>query len=132
MDKRKHLVGEWITKAEHDLGMAELAIVNKPEYKDIICFHCQQSAEKYLKTYLVRLDINFKKSHSLIYLLDLLVIGENVPDSLYETADILEDYGVEVRYPGDGIELNEEDMKEAYQAALKIKEFVKDKLNRLP
>ncbi len=45
MDKRKLLVEEWLTKAEHDLGMAELAITNKPEYKDLICFHCQQSAE---------------------------------------------------------------------------------------
>jgi HEPN domain-containing protein len=132
MDKKKLLVDEWINKAEHDLGMAELAISNKPEYKDLICFHCQQGAEKYLKAYLIRLDINFKKSHSLIYLLDLLAAGEKVPDSLYETADILEDYGVEVRYPGDGIELNEEDMQEAYQAALKVKEFVKEKLDHLP
>ena len=31
MDKRESLVGEWIIKAEHDLGMAELAIANKPE-----------------------------------------------------------------------------------------------------
>ncbi len=57
---------------------------------------------------------------------------ENVPESLYETAGILEDYGVEVRYPGDWIELNEEDIKEAHQSAIRIKEFVKDKLNRLP
>ena len=40
MDKRELLVNEWITKAEHDLGMAELVIVNKPEYKDLIGFHC--------------------------------------------------------------------------------------------
>jgi HEPN domain-containing protein len=129
MDKRKLLVDEWITKAEHDLGMAELAIANKPEYKDLICFHCQQSAEKYLKAYLIRLDISFKKSHSLIYLLDLLAAGENVPDSLYGTAEILEDFGVEVRYPGNGIELNQEDVHEAFQAALKIKEFIKEKMD---
>ena len=129
MDKRKLLVDEWITGAEHDLGMAELAIANKPEYKDLICFHCQQSAEKYLKAYLIRLDINFKKSHSLIYLLDLLAVGENVPDSLYGTAEILEDYSVEIRYPGNGIELNQEDIHEAYQAALKIKGFIKEKID---
>jgi Uncharacterized conserved protein related to C-terminal domain of eukaryotic chaperone, SACSIN len=64
MDKREQLVNQWITKADHDLGMAELAIANKPEYKDLICFHCQQSAEKYLKAYLVHLNIDFKKSHS--------------------------------------------------------------------
>jgi hypothetical protein len=57
---------------------------------------------------------------------------ENVPDNLYETAEILEDYGVEVRYPGDWVLLNEEDIREAHQAAVKIKEFVKDKLDRRP
>lgn len=32
MDK-SDLVREWMHKAEHDFGMAELAIVNRPEYK---------------------------------------------------------------------------------------------------
>ncbi len=128
MDKSKQLVDEWIIKAEHDLGMAELAIANKPEYKDLICFHCQQCAEKYLKAYLVLLKIDFKKSHSLIYLLDLLAVHENVPDSLYATAEILEDFGVEVRYPGDWNQLDEADIQEAYQAALRLKEAVKSRM----
>jgi HEPN domain-containing protein len=132
MDKRKLLVEEWITKAEHDLGMAELAIANKPEYKDLICFHCQQCAEKYLKAYLICLDVSFKKSHSLIYLMDRLATVEKVPNNLYVTAEILEDYGVEVRYPGDWNLLNAEDIREAHQAAIEIKEFVKDKLDRRP
>jgi HEPN domain-containing protein len=132
MDKRKLLIEEWITKAEHDLGMAELAIANKPEYKDLICFHCQQCAEKYLKAYLICLDVSFKKSHSLIYLLDRLATVENVPDNLYETAEILEDYGVAVRYPGDWNLLNAEDIREAHQVAIEIKEFVKGQLDRRP
>jgi HEPN domain-containing protein len=111
------------------LGLAELAITNKPEYKDLICFHCQQCAEKCLKAYLILLNIQFKKGHSLIYLLDLLAEKERVPYSLYETAEILEDYGVEVRYPCDWTQLTEEDMHEAYQAALKIKEFIEQKIN---
>lgn len=32
-----------------------------------------------------------------------LAPGENILDSLYGTAEILEDYGVRVRYPGDWI-----------------------------
>ncbi|HBF38750.1 MAG TPA: hypothetical protein DDW50_15705 [Firmicutes bacterium] len=59
----------------------------------------------------------------------LLVEKESNLDSLYETVEILEDYGVEVRYPGDGTLLTEENMHEAYQAALKIKEFIKLKVN---
>ncbi len=67
MDRNIELIKEWIRKAEHDLGMAELALENKPEYIDSICFHCQQTVEKYLKAYLVSLDIRFEKKHSLSY-----------------------------------------------------------------
>jgi len=52
MNKKHSLIKEWLRKAEHDMGMADLAINNKPEYTDSICFHCQQAAEKYLKAYL--------------------------------------------------------------------------------
>jgi HEPN domain-containing protein len=129
MDKKKLLVSEWIIKAENDLGLAELAIANKPEYKDLICFHCQQSAEKYLKAYLIHLNINFKKSHSLNYLLDLIAGQETVPDSVYEVAEVLEDYSVEVRYPGNWNEINDDDIRGAYHSALKIKAFIKEKMN---
>jgi hypothetical protein len=60
-------------------------------------------------------SIWIKESHSLIYLLDLLIAKENVPDSLYETAEVLEDYGVEVRYPGDGQHL----LKKIYMKPIK-------------
>lgn len=129
MNKKGSIVSEWLTKAEHDLGMAKLAIDYKPEYKDQICFHSQQAAEKYLKAYFVLRDITFKKTHSLAYLLDLLGEFETIPDKIYRAAEILEDYGVEVRYPGDWVELNEDDIKEAYQGALDIKEFVILKVN---
>jgi len=43
-----------------------------PEYRDTIAFHCQQAAEKYLKGFLLFLDIPFKRQHSLNYLLGLL------------------------------------------------------------
>jgi HEPN domain-containing protein len=32
-----------------------LTLDNKPAYTDIICYHCQQAVEKYLKAYLVHL-----------------------------------------------------------------------------
>jgi HEPN domain-containing protein len=72
MKNKDDLVKEWTHKAEHDLGMAELALENKPEYTDSICFHCQQTAEKYLKAYLVFLEAPFEKKHNLVYLLDLI------------------------------------------------------------
>jgi len=73
MGNKAELIREWMHKAEHDLGMAELALENRPEYTDSICFHCQQAVEKYLKAYLVFLDIRFERKHNLGYLLDLRV-----------------------------------------------------------
>jgi len=129
MDKKNQIVGNWIKKAEHDLGMAKLAIEHKPDFRDSICFHCQQAAEKYLKAYLIYLDIVFKKTHSLDYLLDLISEQDLVSDGLYSTAEILEDYGVEVRYPGYS-EPTEKDVEEAYQAAINIKKAIIEKMNK--
>lgn len=125
MDKKDSLVSEWMCKAEHDFTAIEVIKNHNPELGDIICYHCQQSAEKYLKAYLTKLDLSFKRSHSLSYLLDLL---KNVPDEVYDSAEILEDYGVNIRYPGDWFEPSVQDIEEAYNSAKKIKEFVSIRL----
>ncbi len=129
MDKKKQIIEDWIKKAEHDLGMAKLAIEHQPDFRDSICFHCQQAAEKYLKAYLVYLDIVFKKTHSLGYLIDLISEQESVSEGLYLTAEILENYGVEVRYPGYS-EPTEKDVEEAYQASMNIIKAIIERLNK--
>jgi HEPN domain-containing protein len=89
MDKRHELIQEWIHKADHDLGMAKLALEHQIEYADSICFHSQQAVEKYLKAYLVHLNLIFKKTHSLSYLLDLINEVDKVSDKMYARAEIL-------------------------------------------
>jgi HEPN domain-containing protein len=128
MNKKKLIVDDWIKRAEHDLGMARLAIEYQPDFRDSICFHCQQAAEKYLKAYLVYLEIIFKKTHSLSYLLDLISEQESISENIYLTAEILEDYGVVVRYPGYP-ELTLKDIGEAYQAAMDIKNEIILRMN---
>ncbi len=44
---------EWIRFAEMDLGSAEYLLNMHPTPVEVICYHCQQSAEKYLKGYIV-------------------------------------------------------------------------------
>lgn len=45
----EQLAREWFEKAERDLLTAEtmLSVVQPPT--DVVCFHCQQAAEKHLK-----------------------------------------------------------------------------------
>ena len=48
--------GRWVRKAEADFRMAKSLARDKPAQHDGVCFHCQQSAEKYLKAFLPRSD----------------------------------------------------------------------------
>ena len=78
MADKKELIAEWLKKAQHDIGTAELLLAQKQEYTDTICYHCQQAVEKYLKAYLVNLNIPFKKVHDLDYLLNLITEKETI------------------------------------------------------
>ncbi|GHV88107.1 hypothetical protein AGMMS50267_04670 [Spirochaetia bacterium] len=63
MDKDKELK-QWFSKADDDLKSAEyLATMHYPRPEGIICFHCQQSAEKYLKGFLFQKDVSFPNIH---------------------------------------------------------------------
>jgi len=58
------IIQEWVAKADEDF---EFALVNLKEGKPfaaLICFHFHQSAEKYLKAYIVAHDLGFIKSHT--------------------------------------------------------------------
>jgi HEPN domain-containing protein len=96
-DKKKSLIKEWIHKAGRDLDTACLTLDNRPEFTDIICYHCQQAAEKYLKAYLVYLDTPFEKKHDLDYLIDLIADNDRDIEQFYDIVEILSGYAVEIR-----------------------------------
>ena len=127
MSKNKNnFYKKWINKADKDLEIAKLVFDSQPEtFSDIVCFHCQQAAEKYLKGLLTSLSIEFKKTHNLIYLLDLLSKEINIEDKHYEKAEILEDYAVEARYPmPEENVIKKEEAETAYNIAQEFKEFI--------
>ena len=123
-EKKMSLVKEWIHKAERDLFTAHLTIDNKPEYTDIICYHCQQAVEKYLKAYLVHLDTPFERKHDLDYLIDLIVENDKEIEQFYDIVETLSGYAVEIRYHDDWSEPTMEEAKTAYKIAIRIKEYV--------
>lgn len=124
----KDLVDKWIKKAEKDLLTAERELSFEDPITDTICFHCQQTVEKYLKAFLVYHQIYFTKTHRIINLLELCTtIDSSFKDNL-EDADNLTDYAVEIRYPDVWLEPGIEDAKEAFEIAKKVKEFVLNKI----
>jgi HEPN domain-containing protein len=121
------MVGEWIEKAEHDYGAA--LVLHRKRVKplhDIVCFHTQQCAEKYLKAFLTSADTPFAKTHDLSALLKEVLKKDGGFALIQDVLKILDVYSVEVRYPGD-----DPDRKEAERAVKAMKEirtFVRGKL----
>ena len=117
MKSNKSDIIPWITKADHDLGTAVLTYHHIPEYKDTVTFHCQQAVEKYLKAYLIFLDIEFRFSHDLIYLLELIGREDQTMNDFYERILMLQNYAVEVRYPDETIFITDDQVVEAIETA---------------
>ena len=114
------LTAEWVAKAEGDYATAgrELRVDDRPNY-DAVCFHAQQTAEKYIKAFLQENDIAFPKTHSLIELLELSLPLDDELENLRPTLIRLGRYAVRFRYPGETSSKNE--AQGAYRAATTIR-----------
>jgi len=124
----KKLVDEWFDKANMDLDIANHVHKNmRPTPDEPICFHCQQSAEKDLKGFLV-FHGNFPgKIHNLLDLLKLCMDIDSDFIELKIKCNTLNRYSVMPRYPND-LDITDGDVLLALSYAKSIKEFVKTKL----
>ena len=122
MDKLQ-VAQEWFDIAETDIASAKYLQNMHPVPIEIICYHCQQSAEKYLKGFLALNEHEIIKTHDLVLLNQLCFQYDVEFKSIAEECLRLTDYAVNVRYPYP-MDLNETDMKLAIKDAEKIKEFI--------
>ncbi len=127
-DKAKW-VSEWKQKAENDLRTAEIVLSSSNPPTDTICFHAQQRAEKYLKSYLTSKDITVEKTHDLTRINNICIGIDPDFQELSDIAELLSGYAVDIRYPGDFIECSIEEAEKAIQMAKAFKDFVLRKLN---
>lgn len=123
----KPAVDEWVIKAEGDFLTAgrELRARKSPNY-DAVCFHAQQCAEKYLKAVLQENNKRIPKIHFLLELLAMILKLDGSYEFLKADLEVLEDYSVKFRYPGEFAEKVE--AQTAYAAVGTVREFVRQKL----
>jgi HEPN domain-containing protein len=122
MDKDTEL-WQWLEIAEKDLLTADFTAQKMwPTPYEIVCFHCQQAVEKYLKWFLVLHDTDPPKIHNLIELEKLCETIDPQFSILYEKCGFLTGYGVVSRYPSD-MEIEKEDMDRALEYAKFIRKF---------
>ena len=117
------LVGEWIKKADLDFKTV-VRLCTESEFRDIVGFHAQQAAEKYLKAFLTRHQIEFPKTHVIRRLLILLEPVDPAMAEALDDANWLSPFGADIRYPGDRAEALPGEEVRARQIAQKVRDSV--------
>ena len=123
MNELSEQIKEWIKKAEHDLGSAKIIFLYLPDYSDTIAFHCQQAVEKYIKAIMVYKEIEFQRSHDLIYLLELLSSVSEISKDRYKKAVSLNGYSVQIRYPDKIVKLSRKELEDAIAISQEFRTF---------
>jgi len=115
-------VAEWFKFADMDLASADYLQGLLPKPLEIICYHCQQSVEKYLKGYLIYNGTDEPpKIHNLAELCESCSAFDERFHGFAHICGILTRYGVGPRYPRE-IEVTEHDMKKALEYAHLIRD----------
>src|SRR5687767_8518045 len=96
----KKTVRAWIKKAEGDWRMARTLSRARDKPYDGVCFHCQQCAEKYLKSLLEHCGLPVPRTHHLVDLQQALFARFPGLSQLIRGLMFLKQFAVEFRYPG--------------------------------
>ena len=128
LNKKKVYIEEWLNFAKEDLDTARTLLNNEYRYNRSICYHCQQSAEKDLKAYIIYLDLPLNKTHNLIKLVDQIFELDKEITQLQKAVEVLTDYVVTARYPDDSELIPDEESKLAFQESEKINNYVRSKI----
>ena len=119
----------WLAYAKDDLRTADFLLSMKPTPREIICFHCQQAAEKALKSFLVLHDINPPKVHDVVFLCKLCSEIRDDFIQLVDACSELTEYGVQARYPYQ-LDLDDRDTENALKSAHEIFRFIADAVSQ--
>ena len=111
---------EWIQIADDDLYSAKTLNESVRKPYEIICYHCAQATEKYLKGYLAYNDIIPQKTHNLLFLLEICVEKDNSFEIIRTECGLLNRFTNEIRYPH-RIEIKEEDVNYSISAVERIR-----------
>ena len=125
-DTRTELLRSWLTKAASDLRSARILGATEEAPLDTAIYHCQQTAEKDVKSFLVSKEISPEKTHDIRKLTLEAAVHEPRFNELLDLATALSPYAWEFRYPDDLAETypTREEFDEALQHAQAIYDFV--------
>ncbi|MCL6476332.1 MAG: HEPN domain-containing protein [Firmicutes bacterium] len=96
---------------------------------DMVCFHMQQAAEKYLKAFLILHGREYPRTHRIENILQICEQVEPIFRELREHGiEELSRYATTIRYGKDEYMPSVEETKRAIQLAQTVKRFVRQRL----
>jgi HEPN domain-containing protein len=116
---------QWVAKATNDLLSADNNLNAGEIPFDVVCFHCQQAAEKLLKAFLVASGHPAPRTHDLLLLLEETLPTDPAAEELRDGLALLMPYAVEIRYPDEWCEPSAEDAREARQSANAVVDWLR-------
>ncbi len=123
MANQKKLAREWFKAGKSDYEYAKVGLKQKDIYPQV-GFLCQQTAEKYLKGYLILNKIKPPRTHDLTLLLSNVVKINSQLRELANACELLMGFYIESRYPPDIPNYTEDELRQAFLAAEKVKDKV--------
>jgi HEPN domain-containing protein len=124
MDSKDELVKNWLIKAQHDL-LAAQKLGSEPElFADVAIYHCQQTAEKAIKGFLILHDQSFPRTHDIRLLIQLAIVIEPQLERYQDTSELLTPYATEFRYPSDVMQPTTEELEDAIGQATELFKFI--------
>ncbi|MFW6235085.1 MAG: HEPN domain-containing protein, partial [Spirochaetota bacterium] len=95
---------QWITSAERDRDAVQILLAARRQPYEIVAYHCQQCAEKYLKAVFVQFDRKPPFIHDLVQL--CRGIDSYCPEiaTVESECERLTPFGTVTRYPGSVME----------------------------
>lgn len=96
---------EWVSKAEEDYRTA--VALDPADVPSVVCFHCQQCVEKYLKAVAAAHGEAVARTHDLMELSKRAEVHEPGLTRIYDALEALNPYSVLIRYPGYNATVND-------------------------
>ncbi len=125
----RDIITEWVTKADEDFEFARIHLEEEKQFFAQICFHFNQSVEKYLKAFIIANKLEFRKIHDLHLLLKQCKSKDHSLSQLKDDYEYLATFYIETRYPVHWPTVfSEKEAEKAYRSAKIIRNVIKKKL----
>jgi HEPN domain-containing protein len=131
MAKQTNSIADWRILADRDMTVADhLVATMYPTPTEIIAFHCQQAAEKYLKGALVFLGEEPPYTHDLDKLRIQAEKHRSSFNAIASLCTVITHFAVQPRYDK-GLSISEPDMRTVLNHTKAVRDFLQNEIPEL-